>query len=154
MGVSTDAILCWGIKLTEDEGPLPWADKAEELGYDVDEDSDGFLAYALCGIEKPKEEWVDGGENQNYRDYWDAKREALKNYGVEVVTHCSYDYPMYLLAISPSKVRANRGYPQTILRSDMDRPEADNWQEKLRDACEKLGIEPAAGEWILCSLWG
>lgn len=154
MGTSTDAILCWGIKLSEEDGErLPWADRAEELGFDED-DYEDYLAYALCGIEPPKEPYVDGAQNQNYKDYWAAKREALKECGIELVTHCSYDYPMYILAISPSKVQASRGYPQTILRSDMGRPETDNWQEKLSDACQKLGIEPAAGEWILCSLWG
>jgi hypothetical protein len=151
MGQSTNAILCWGIQVGEEDS-LPWDDKAEEMGYDGGND-DEFLADALCGIKKPKDEWEDGGENKVHRDYWTVKKEALEAYGIELVWHCSGEYPMYILAIAASEKTARRGYPETIVRTDMDRPEADNWQEKLNEACEKLGIEPSAGEWILCSMW-
>jgi len=146
MGVSTDAILCWGIDLGEE---TPWADKAEELGFDTD-DLEDFFAFVFCGVEKPKEAWVADGENESYSAYWKAKREALKAYGVELVTHCSYDYPMHILAISASETRANRGDPQTITSLDVN-PE---WSPKLKEACEKLGIDPEDGQWVLCSLWG
>jgi len=147
MGVSTDAILCWGINLGED---LPWEEKAVELGYESGSD-DEFLAFMFCGVEKPKEEWVEGGENENYSAYWKAKREALEEYGVELVGHCSYDYPMYILAMAASVTRASRGCPATITNLE----EQPGWEERLTDACEKLGLPlDSERKWILCSMWG
>jgi len=152
MGQSTDAILCWGIVLTEDEGSeIPWEDAAELAGYD-DPVDDEYLAFALCGIAKPTSDY--GDNKDEHKEYWTKKREALAAYGVEVLTHCSYEYPLYMLIVSASEVRASRGYPKDILKTDLDAPEANNWQELLNEACEKLGMEPQAGGWRLCSLWG
>jgi hypothetical protein len=149
MGQSTDAILCWGIEVTEDDEGVPWDEAAEEAGFDEGGADEEYLALVLCGLAPYR-----GDNDAALREYWKAKREALKACDIELVRHCSYDYPMYVLAIAASKVKANRGYPQTITKAHIDQAEADTWQAKLTDACEKLGVEPQSGQWILCSMLG
>lgn len=71
---------------------------------------------------------------------------------VEVVRHCSYDYPMYILAVRGTKKRASRGYLQEI---DPASFVIDG--EKIAAAkafAEARGIEWKDPKWFLCSLWG
>ena len=140
MGVSTDAILCWGIHLPdeedrEDDVIPPW----------VDGDMDGVLCEKMSGPKPPPESKTD----DDRKAYWKTRSDFLKGINVEVFSHCSGDYPMYIIAITESKTVASRGYPETIksLRHGM------KWDQQLRAVCDVLGIKWEPPKWILCSDW-
>jgi len=135
MGQSTDAILCWGLKVGgEDEG-CPWEDKAREAGFD-DPFSDEAFAYFMIG-----EKYVS----------WLKAREEMKKVDVELITHCYWDYPMYILAVRASNKTASRGSPESIPDDYLTVP--PQWVEAIIEACKKLGIEYESPGWILCSYW-
>lgn len=147
MGQSTDAILAWGIQF-EEKKAIPWEEAAERAGYDDPLDDDA-MAYLLCGLDKPKASYKDDAEV--HREYWDAKRAALKECPVELISHCSGEYPMYMLAISSSEKKARRGYPQAIDPNFLEIQ--DGWLEEFVEACKKLGIENPEPKWWLQSDW-
>lgn len=75
---------------------------------------------------------------------------------VEVVWHCSYHYPMYILAIPGTRIRALRGYPESIdsssLEIDPQKIQAFNaWIEKYIPEDQRPDAAPS---WLLCSMWG
>jgi len=125
MGVSTDAILAYGYALPEVD--------PEELDW-VDEDEDGYF------------------------DFGTAVEERLVAAGIEgvhITTHCSVDYPMYLLTT----------YSRTSWRGDVGRvdahemvarPPAEGWDVKLDAAMTALGLtcDQERPSWLLCSDWG
>ena len=129
MGVSSDGILVFGIELgIEDETP-------------------GFL-YDESGVEYEFEEMVDFELGVSDKPYAE-REEARKMYPVDLQIHCSYDYPMYILAVPNAKISAWRGYPQELKEGLPEVP-----QEKvdaLKAWAAERGIE---GEpcWILTSL--
>jgi len=160
MGQSTNGIISYGIQFEEGEG-CPWEEAAEAAGFDDPWDDD-YLAFALCGIEPFGDvEWGERGspEYEAVRAragaYYDKKKAALAGLGVEFLTHCSGDYPMYMLVISESQQTANRGYPQRINPREMDMAENNgDWPARLRAVMEKLEIDgDKEMGWTLCSMW-
>jgi hypothetical protein len=162
MGQSTNAILSWGIQFEDGEG-APWAEKAEEAGFDPW--SDDYLAFALCDIKPfngPEDDWGERGSPEyeaisaRYSAYYDKKEVALAGLGVEFLHHCSGDYPMYMLVISGSEQSASRGYPESINPREMEMAvENGNWPQTLRAVMEKLEIDGDKDMgWTLCSYWG
>lgn len=100
MGTSTDAIVCFGVRLGEDE-ILPWQDYDE-----IDDwwaDMNGFM-------------YDSGGEN-----IYSQQREFLKEnpLPVELVWHCSDNSPMYILAVPGTAITAHRGYPRILNPTEM-----------------------------------
>lgn len=124
MGQSTDAILAYGFVLPDG------------VQYDVewsDEESDDYE-----GLEEDAE----------------TQLKAAGITGVRITSHCSHDYPMYLL--TTSSTTAWRGSPGIVDASDMvAAPIAGDWDAKLRTAMAVLGLtsEQSAPAWILCSDW-
>lgn len=112
MGVSTDAILFYGIEFDEDE---------------LDTDENGEL--------------IEG-------DFLDYLEEKLEGIDIEIGTHCSYSDPIYYLYTK--RYLACRGYPERIPRNI---PTKDKWDYRIKEACERLGMEYIKPEWLLCSLW-
>jgi hypothetical protein len=146
MGVSTDAILFWGIVSTdEDERWLRPSDEDEEG--DV---PDWEARYAAAvGVPEPSEPY--GEESKPlYHDYWDRKRAAIEASGCSMGTHCSGDYPMDYVTVVASKTRASRGCPQEIRSLEV----GPDWEAKLRDFCAQLGIPWQEPGWWLVSYWG
>jgi hypothetical protein len=146
MGVSTDAILVYGIQLgsPEEGDELPW-------GEDTDID-----AYVLERYGAPKEIEFDEDEESEQYKRWrrrlDERREFEKTIPVEIDTHCSDDYTMYTLIIKESRKRASRGSPEAIDPDDMRRNH--EWILDLKEACRKLEIEYEEPRWWLQSYWG
>lgn len=125
MGQSTDAILAYGYILPDD----------------VQDDVD----------------WADS-DSDDYEGFEEESEKRLKAAGVNGVhmtSHCSHDYPMYVLATSTTT--AWRGSPRIVDPLDMvTEPDAGDWDAKLRAGMALLGLTsemPAPG-WILCSDWG
>jgi hypothetical protein len=147
MGQSTNGMLAYGYDLGGEEG---W--KLEGLGeYDElpeldwyspeDEEGDGFQEAAerrlLAELAGFTETWSSGSEG-----YFEREREAKARIGVKFGTHCSGDYPMFLLAAKV--ITVHRGSVKDIDMAALAvEPEMNGWDEKLRRAVEALGIAPA-----------
>ncbi|PPS86442.1 hypothetical protein [Streptomyces sp. MH60] len=125
MGVSTDAILAYGYELPEFD--------PEELEW-VEEDEDG------------------------YTDFHDSVEKRLRAAGVEgvsVTSHCSVDYPMYLL--TTTERRSWRGSVGKVDAHEMvARPVSEGWDAKLDAAMKALGLTSPQERpsWLLVSDWG
>lgn len=137
MGVSTDGILVFGIAY--DEGELPeflsaWADERGEEDPDFDEYLD-----SISGLPQYGEEGHDFTKSREWR-------EAQP---VEMVHHCSYDYPMYILAVRGTKTTAWRGHPQVITSLDVSGAKI----AAFAAWCAERGVK-GEPRWILCSMWG
>lgn len=153
MGVSTNGLLAYGYDLggpeqwflegleyDELEGAVPWW---PERANDDEEDERDFVdtvLMELCpvfGFERPRWGW-----------------EVSEKLPVQVATHCSLDYPMYLL-VANSTIRTSRRGSAKVLNFESMMIQ-DEWNENLQKALDALGIKPKqpAPGWILASLWG
>ena len=137
MSQSTDGILAFGFDLgIEDEQPLEHL-----LGEDFD-DLDDFLA---------SEAGIPPWNHDSPEDYWNQKNAALAASPVELVSHCSGEYPMYILAVRGTYKNASRGYPEVLTPDYFTVP-----QEKINAArkwCEDHKVEWQEPSWILASMW-
>lgn len=156
MGQSTNGMLAYGYDLGGDDGwklqglgeygefpELPWLD--EDEGFQ--ESAERRLLAEIAGF---TETWSSGNEG-----YFEREREAKARLGVAFDTHCSGDYPMYLLATKV--ITVYRGSVKDIDMAALAvEPEMNGWDEKLRAALAALGITPQQPEprWLLCSYWG
>ncbi|WP_328344653.1 hypothetical protein [Micromonospora sp. NBC_00421] len=158
MGTSTDAILTYGYNLgNDDEWKLEGAGEyggydftahdwySEDGGTDLVESIETKLLAAHGFTET---DWqVDG--------FYQRQTEAKAAMGVEVVTHCSGDYPMYVLAAK--KITASRGDCEVVDFDALTRETVEGgYDEKLRAALTALGLTPTQdrARWLLCSYWG
>ena len=154
MGVSTDGQICFGIAF-EDEMEFPW-DSDE-----YDGDIEGWWICAVNEYRSPFEIYNSDGEylggikpsDERINEHYRAKR-VFKNahpLPVELVHHCSGDYPMYILAIPRTVKKASRGYPEEINPSEMVVTQDEC--NLLIEFCEIHGIEAEAPRWWLTSMW-
>lgn len=136
MGVSTDALMAFGFDLGEE---LP-----ESFIYDEEEgfEADEFLLRDY-GTGFP--EWQPDGPS----DYWKKREEALSKIPVDIITHCSGEYPMYFLAIRGTEHQARRGYPSEAVQREIMSTEID----AMRAFCEKHAIEWQEPRWHIFSMW-
>lgn len=158
MGMSSDAILCFGFAFEEDF-EFPWYDaaKEEELNF-----NDWWLR--LRGFKPSKElydkvgEWIDGREPmvEDVSRYYEEKRAfiAADPPPVELVTHNHYDYPMTILAVPGSVVRADQGEPLAINTAMFNRAFTAEQLAALIQFCEQHNIVTADPQWWLCSMYG
>lgn len=129
MGQSTDAYIWYALECeNENESDLPDSVSAKLRG----------LIPELSGDD------VDSWE------YTDRANKLLEPLGCAITSHCSCDYPVYVLAIKDSEVRARRGYPKRLDCLLV----GEDWQDKLRRAAELIAW-PSKGEptWLLASMW-
>lgn len=161
MGQSTNAMLVYGYHLGSSDGgwlvegageygelpELPWLDEDNEDGGDFQESAERRLLAEIAGF---TETWSSGNEGYHQRE-----REAKARLGVEFDTHCSGDYPMYLLIAKG--ITVYRGDVKHIdfaaLTAEVQEKGAD---AKLRAALAALGLTPTQerAQWLLCSYWG
>lgn len=163
MGVSTDGILCFGISYPSDY-EFVW----DKEPYDEIDD------WWLREIQKYKDPFKLYSEEGGYindikpsksrkDEYYDARREfekTMEPLPVELVVHCSYDYPMYIVSLKNSVTNASRGSPQIIdpRELEIDVNDTLNLIEFCDKYCKPIGEydEPVKLEphWYLCSIWG
>jgi len=142
MSTTTDGNLYYGIQLGESR---PWTN--EDLQY---EDYDWEEYYAMkIGVKKPDAEYSDNTKHL-YKEYWDNKHTLIKNSRCSIGIHCSFDYPLYYVCITKSKVTAPRGTPIVIKSLEIE----DGWDDALKDFCKIMDIEYEQPHWWLSSLWG
>lgn len=84
-------------------------------------------------------------------NYYDDARRVRDDCPVELVTHCSYDYPMYILAVKGTEVTASRGYPEEISEDSLII--SDDKMDDFREFCETYKIK-GDPRWWLVSMWG
>jgi hypothetical protein len=154
MGQSTDAILIYGVHLQdhtdEQHSGLPWAGQvlSEDDGYTVIEDGDDDWADTLVRRANAR------GENlPAYPDdgCFEARRKLEDDCLIEPVSHCSSEYPMWIIGVKSSMERAYRGGP---IDFDNGFPQVSDAEKKaLKEWCEEFDI-PHEPKWILCSNWG
>ena len=162
MGVSTDGIICFGIEIEEDEAP--WQEDYEEIDdwwLDVNNFQNPFRnPYDESGehdnwIKEKYPNMTDRqiSDTEEVENFFDAKRKWQKEnpIPVDLVWHCSYDYPMFILAVKGTKINASRGYPRRFSLKNISAEEI----KTLTDFCKKYKIEfEEEPSWILCSMWG
>ncbi|MFD3568477.1 hypothetical protein [Streptomyces sp. NPDC058667] len=159
MGQSTNAMLMYGYHLGSDEGgwqirglgeydelpALDWYDPEVEDGLDFQSAAEHKLLADIAGF---TEEWAPGLDG-----YWDRHRAAEARVGVKLASHCSGDYPMYVLATKV--ITVYRGEVEAIDPA-RDLAVQPDWDDKLRAALDVLGLNPTQETacWFLCSYWG
>lgn len=158
MAELTNAILCYGFRLKDEDGEeggiaLDWLGGSE---VEDDDDFDEFLDQ-LIGLPAPHEVFDeerferDSEYQEEWRAYWRRQRRAREELGVTLVFHCSEKRMMYILAAAESEHDAFRGNPVALGQQIVAKPE---WREQLRTFCERVGIRFEEPEWLLCSFWG
>jgi hypothetical protein len=152
MGVSTDGQICFGIAF-EEGFEFPWGDDDEgnwwtdqvngyKPPFSLYDDKGNFL-----GGKRPPQDQMDR--------YYDHLREfeAAHPMPVKVVNYCSYDCPMYILAVPSSFMKNSRGFPKDFDPSKL--VVSDQEREELLAFCRDHGIEfEGEPKWYLSSLWG
>ncbi len=130
--------------------------------------SDGIVFYGMCSKED-RGVLTELAEALGLDDHYDLEKELEKRFGVTLGIHCSFDCPMYYLAMQTTKYKAgenllkeafgdktphataSRGYPEAF------NPEVDpEWGEKITEAAEWMGWsedERKLGWWVT-SLYG
>lgn len=142
MGVSTNAILFYGIALDEDAELNP---KLEDCNGDFEE-----LYAAEKGVKEPDSDYTNETADA-YHKYWDEKRRVNQESGCEVGRHCSSEYPMQFVCVTAGKYVAHRGDVMDIPDQLIARP---GWDYVLEEYCKILGIPYSKPSWHLVSFWG
>lgn len=142
MGTSTDAYIAFGINI--DEGELPESIEALLEEGKIDDFWEDELAAYEGGLVY--------NEDEDYSVYAEKKRQLVKDYPVEIIMHCHGDFPMYVVAVRETHLRASRGYPTTFGTDHMTKVEQKDI-DAFKAWCEKYGLE-GEPEWLLFSYWG
>lgn len=144
MGISSDGLLVFGFPIgEEDENPLP-----NLLGDGEDfEDFEDFIADE-AGIGQ----WSDYFTDEQSSHYLAKKCEVVAACPVDLVRHCSYEYPMYFLAVRGTDRSASRGSPEEISLESM--AVAPEKIEAAKQWCVEHNIEWQEPKWYLASLYG
>ena len=154
MGTSTDAILCYGISVDEGD-ELPWSDrdKYDDGIYDwwIEESrwKPSIQPYDEDGEPLPNvsKEAIDRYHQERYNF---SKTHPLP---IELVEHCSYEYPMSIIAVPGTVTRASRGFPEAIDEDAIKCPAPLSDIAAMREFCKKYSIAGEEG-WWLASMWG
>lgn len=167
MGVSTNAVLfygyCWDeerVRLVPEEYGGDWTHfLATRRGHKCPWDE---LPKRLCERDAPdyvhdyikRNEGIEAWKQENRAalDEWYAVRQAIeKEFGVELDSHCSGDYPIPYLAAK--QYTARRGYPVPVDATDL--AAAPDWDARLDRWLSEMGVEKPnpAPRWWLVSYW-
>lgn len=142
MGVSSDGLLIFGFPLGEEgENPMPTIFNEEECDGDYD-----FSDFILKEAGIP--EWEENGPD----DYWQKIRDAEAECPVSLELYCSYDYPMYFLAVGGHKLSVLRGYTKEVTEAILSVPNEEI--EKAKAWCENHKVEWQEPKWFLASMYG
>lgn len=131
MGQSTDAILIYGYTLS-----------------DYDEESIEDLPF-MDGLED-FDELIADITKSTHLDY-SGRRAAVEAFPIDLVMHCSGEYPSYVLGVRSTYMRAHRGHPVEF--DSLPEPSPEDIS-RLKSFMIEHDI-PHEGEpkWILCSMW-
>lgn len=145
MGMSTDAILCFGVTVVGDS-QVPWSDREIEDWWMTD----------VCGYKPPFEiydeegDYLNGISDEQIGSYYRASDKFLGEnpLPVEVVQHCSPDDYMWMITVPGTVQTAYRGYPKV---AKVETPDHDDIL-KLIGFCDEYDIECIEQPtWLLAS---
>lgn len=141
MSISSDGQLIFGFEIgEEDEKPdFLFDEDGEEIEFD------DFICN-LAGLT----EWHPDLPNAD--EIWEKRSQAIKSCPVDLATHCSYDYPMYILAVRGERFTAWRGHTVEI-DTDLLKVSEDSITA-MKEWCGRNNIEFKEPKWLLCSMYG
>jgi len=145
MGKSTDANVCFGVKL--EEGQEPWGNKdvqnwwLEVSGFEPSKevfDSEGMLASGMTRLDVDR--------------YMKERAEFLKKHPLPFreVNYCSSEFPMFILACPSSVITAHRGFPHNL----------SLWKQTVKDEeitaleyffADHMDLDSYDPKWWICS---
>ena len=130
MGTSSNGTLVFGIDMGEE-----WPEFLEDYEGNFDDYLEG-----VSGLPK----WGEPGHE--FQAQW-AYRDSCP---ADIVLYCSYECPMYILAVRGTETTVHRGYVEEInsLAVDEDRLIA------FKAWCVERGIENPEPKWLLASMYG
>ena len=156
MGISSDGQICYGVLLDEEQD-YPWNDEK------YDNDFECWWLEGVCGYEPPfmlfnaAGMWISAEDEHNDEKvsrYFAHRRAFEKAHPcpVDLENYCSYDYPMYILAVGYG-LCAKRGYPTRFDPADLQMLEETHYA--LLAFCAEHSLK-YSGEpcWWLSSLYG
>ena len=157
MSQSTDGQICYGV-LFEEEQEFPW-DETHYSGDGIEEwwrEESGFVP--TIQIYDERGEWKDGIKPpQEQKDLYYRERkewDVAHPCPVELVNCCSGEFPIWILAVPGTFMKACRGEPRMF--DPMTAFPGVSFEEKTRlfDFCKKYGLSADGGVgWFLSSLW-
>lgn len=145
----------WKIKNLGEYGDwIPfWIDKSE-IGDPDDDDYEGSGIDIVTECEKRLLAVLADFTETDWRveGYHQREREAKARMGVEIESCSHHEYPGYFLSAGGESV-GDYGVMAVDLLDLINRKIKEGWDERLRRACEALGIEPEQEEpqWFLGS---
>lgn len=132
MGQSTNAILAFGFDLGE-LNDANWQVMLDGKLADCDYDVEAFLL-------------------DDFGSDADCAQDITK-VPIDIITHCSNDYPMYFLAVRGTKRVATRGHP-TDIDTSMYGVENAEKQRAMKAFCNRHDIPWQEPKWHIFSMWG
>lgn len=166
MGISSDGQICYGVIL-KDNQEFPWDRRNDNLDGNMYYDFEDWWFKGILGFRNSFELFeLDGSfiggkdpgnevKNKYFEEYSTFKAAHGGKPPLELVTHCSYDYPMLILAIPGTYFTSARGRPKLIDMEKLSTLVKTEDSEKLLKFCAKFKIEySGVPSWILSSLLG
>ena len=91
-----------------------------------------------------------------YYNHRNSFEKSLPELPIELVWHCSYDYPMFIIALPDTKKIAWRGAPRKVSIGEMMRAPVIYGTSKIVEFCNKYGIDISelTPSWWLVSMYG
>jgi hypothetical protein len=129
MGISSDGMLYFGFTVGDEDSSPEWMEEYEEF-------EDFLCAKAGLPTDSP----------------WQVKSNLVEACPASLEWYCSYEYPMYILAVRGASFRVNRGYVEEIAPADLVvNPERI---QAFKTWCETNDIPYEEPKWLLCSMMG
>jgi hypothetical protein len=151
MGISSDGQICYGVLLEEESEDFPWGNREFEKWYycDILKFKHSFEAYDKEGNQLV--EMTDKKISAYWKEYYDfQKKNTLP---LTLTYYCSYDYPLFILAIQETVIRCARGDAIELALPFDAKPE---WDKLLTNFILDYSIPTIDGKcsWWLTSLYG
>lgn len=161
MGISSDGQICYGIAF-EEGYTFPWS------GVDYDGEFETWWIVGVCGYENPFEIYTSQGEYINgVRPEQDKMDEYYKHYRefkeanpmpISVVSHCSYDYAMHIIAVPDTYMSNSRGFAEIIninkVGLEKEKTVIDFCEKYLKPDSEYCEFPEMKLNWLLTSMYG
>ena len=146
MSKSNDAILAFGFSLEE---LRPECLESSDLSQNYENFED--MVVALNIIEPDKCFEYEGDSNSpEWKKYYEKVKKIKEACPVELIWFCSYDYPMYFVALKNTKITAHRSYTKLANLRNISIEELD----KLKEFCKEYKIKWKEPNWFLFGMNG
>jgi len=158
MSISSDGQLCYGIAF-EGDYTFPWLNKQYSNDYE------DWWINKICGY-KPlfklydsNGEYFDNISKEMIRKYYDHFDNFKKSnpMPVDIISHCSFECPMYIIAAKKTYSYSIRGIPTKIRLNDMNINDAaiiDFCERYCKPKNEYEHFPEMTPTWLLSSMYG